>query len=1187
MGKGLIVCLLLLAVSSPTRGQVRRRKGQRVNSLVLQDEEKGAVCPMEIAFLLDSSESAKTLLFETQRRFVLSLAKQIMQIQVKPHGRELRFRLALLQYSSSVLLEHRFHDWQNLEKFEQRVNAMAYIGHGTYSSYALGNATQLFTDETKSESLRVALLMTDGVDHPQSPDTVSTAAVMKGHGIRLFAIGLSDRAREGPNSAKLRSVASPPPLQHVLSLTDALLEKKLLKELVSCQQPKICLCDKGERGPPGFPGKKGDPGADGSSGLRGPKGEPGVNGRPGIEGIEGRPGFKGEKGERGECGAPGLKGEQGVEGSQGPQGPRGEQGPNGPPGDLGPEGQTGPKGDRGPSGIPGPPGDIGIGFPGPKGEKGNQGHPGPAGPIAVGEPGLPGPPGLPGVQGTQGIPGEGLPGPKGDRGYDGPRGLRGPPGPEIKGDKGNAGPPGPPGPVGHPGLGIQGEKARPMKYETFSIKDGNQGPVGPPGPRGVPGVGLTGPKGNQGFPGEQGSRGERGIGEPGPKGEPGQNGSAGIPGIPGEDGAVGPKGDTGFPGPRGPEGTPGKGVPGGKGDRGDRGPRGLPGVAGSVGPAGAKGEPGSTGLMGMPGPPGRGLPGSKGDPGPPGPAGAVGDPGFGLVGPKGDRGLSGPVGPPGPKGDGYAGPQGPPGAPGSPGEIGPERIGLPGPKGDRGFPGRPGQSGPPGIGLLGPKGSIGQPGPQGLQGPPGEGIQGPKGEPGFQGTTGPRGPPGDGFPGEKGDRGLTGERGKKGEKGEYGAPGNTGRVGKPGQKGEPGLTVSCGVKCRESPLELVFVIDSSESVGPKNFDTVKDFVNALIDRVSVSREATRIGVVLYSHISKVVVSLQQQSGQDDLKAAVRKMPYLGEGTYTGSAIKHANQVFQASRPGVRKVAIVLTDGQSDQRDEVKLEEAVHEAHATSVEMFVIGVVNRSDPLYQEFANEMNSMASDPDDEHVYLIDDFMTLPALESKLLSRICESEDGTLFSPIPSSFLPPGTPVTADLRPHEIPERTDTPTFNGDYVRISKEPGPPGEPQAPPFFQGAKPGSHTTQDNQTRALNEDEDHRISLTNDLATAPVRERIPRLPITSPTGIPRVNPEFILETQPLSSTHPLSSPVRDTLVSGKGCDQRLDPGPCRQYVVKWYYDGAANSCAQFWFGGCKGNQNQFETEASCRQACVRG
>uniref|UniRef100_A0A3B5AZZ6 VWFA domain-containing protein n=1 Tax=Stegastes partitus TaxID=144197 RepID=A0A3B5AZZ6_9TELE len=188
------------------------------------------------------------------------------------------------------------------------------------------------------------------------------------------------------------------------------------------------------------------------------------------------------------------------------------------------------------------------------------------------------------------------------------------------------------------------------------------------------------------------------------------------------------------------------------------------------------------------------------------------------------------------------------------------------------------------------------------------------------------------------------------------------------------LQTSCGVTCRQTPLELVFVIDSSESVGPENFNVIKDFVNALIDRASVSRDTTRVGVVLYSHINIVVVSLGQEATRDEIKSSVRSMVYLGEGTFTGSAIQQANHVFKAARAGVRKVAIIITDGQADKRDSVSLESAVTEAQGSNIETFVIGVVNESDPLYEEFKKELSFMASDSDSDHVYLIDDFKSLP---------------------------------------------------------------------------------------------------------------------------------------------------------------------------------------------------------------------
>lgn len=176
-------------------------------------------------------------------------------------------------------------------------------------------------------------------------------------------------------------------------------------------------------------------------------------------------------------------------------------------------------------------------------------------------------------------------------------------------------------------------------------------------------------------------------------------------------------------------------------------------------------------------------------------------------------------------------------------------------------------------------------------------------------------------------------------------------------------------------MELVFVIDSSESVGPENFEIIKDFVIALVDRVTVGRNATRIGLVLYSLEVHLKFNLARYMTKQDVKQAIRNMPYMGEGTYTGTAIRKATQeAFYSARNGVRKVAIVITDGQTDKRESVKLDMAVREAHAANIEMYALGIVNTSDPTQTEFLRELNLIASDPDSEHMYLIDDFNTLP---------------------------------------------------------------------------------------------------------------------------------------------------------------------------------------------------------------------
>ncbi|XP_068876826.1 collagen alpha-1(XXVIII) chain-like isoform X5 [Aphelocoma coerulescens] len=1126
-----------------------------------QDED----CILEIAFLLDSSESAKDYNHEQQKKFVLQTVDRMKSLQLSS-GRTLRWRMALLQYSSTVFIEQTFHDWKGPEAFKSHVAPITHIGHGTYTTYAITNLTQLYMTEGTWGSVKVAVLFTDGVDHPRNPDIFAATADAKHQGIVFFTMGMTRVAEEVSNAAKLRRLASVPASRFVFNLQEKETVEKVLKEMKDlseeeCPQVDMCNCKKGERGLPGPAGKKGRTGDDGAPGLKGAKGDPGLNGIPGRDGIEGKSGYKGEKGERGECGIPGIKGDRGPEGPVGPRGVRGIQGPQGQSGDQGPEGLQGSKGERGLPGPPGLPGDTGIGLPGPKGDIGLTGRPGPVGPPGAGEPGL-----------------------TGDRGYDGPKGPRGLPGISIKGEKGDCGPPGLPGSVGLPGIGIQGEK-------------GVEGPKGPPGSRGLPGQGIPGPKGEQGLPGETGVPGERGIGEPGSKGDPGPSGLAGLPGLPGEDGAPGQKGEPGLPGLRGPEGAPGIGIQGEKGDQGQRGIRGLTGPTGVPGPVGAKGEPGAPGRLGMPGPPGRSVPGPKGDTGLPGLAGPIGEPGFGLPGAKGDRGLPGPPGPFGQKGDGYPGPPGLPGLPGIPGEQGADGVGLPGPKGDPGSRGPAGPPGSPGKGLPGPKGTIGRPGPPGSLGPPGEGIQGAKGEQGIQGMPGPRGPPGDGLLGEKGDRGATGDKGKKGEKGHVGDPGLSGEPGKTGPKGDQGLTrediiklikeiCGCGVKCKEIPMELVFVIDSSESVGPENFEIIKDFVIALVDRVTVGRNATRIGLVLYSLEVRLEFGLNKYPTRQDVKRAIRKMQYMGEGTYTGTAIRKATQEgFSGARAGVRKVALVLTDGQTDRREAVKLDLVVREAHAANIEMYAIGIVNTSDPAQAEFVHELNLIASDPDREHMYLIDDFNTLSALESKLVNQFCEDEHGTLIY----NHNENSATISGQSFHSVSPSSLHYILKNNNVNRQS--------------LSAQTPGVSTVESPLSLG---------HLPQPLAPYPERKKIKCLFQTKvpPVVYEAYEEEQDEEKQPtfltvdtravvplLSSKQPLSDKVMTSSLSATGstprpesvvdfqCKLRLDQGPCRVYTIRWYYDKKANACAQFWYGGCDGNANRFETEEECRQACV--
>ncbi|XP_059199013.1 collagen alpha-2(VI) chain-like [Centropristis striata] len=484
---------------------------------------------------------------------------------------------------------------------------------------------------------------------------------------------------------------------------------------------------------------------------------------------------------------------------------------------------------------------------------------------------------------------------------------------------------------------------------------------GPPGRKGPPGPkGLKGDRGRFGPKGAKGRAGDPGI--EGPIGQPGSKGEVGSKGDKGEIGSAGAKGVSGLSGKNGTDGQKGKmgriGAPGCKGDPGDKGPDGYHGEVGDTGPPGDNGQKGDPGLPGKSGPSGpagdqgpKGEHGNPGTPGPPGQKGTPGTPGFqgpnGEAGRRGDPGIKGGQGPDGLKGE--KGERGPAGLRGRPGEDGLDGAkgdqGLPGPRGQPGEQGGPGANGTTGNpGDPGPRGDTGKPGPKGDVGRQGfsyPGTRGATGERGDPGRRGPRGGRGDcgakGEPGDSGPPGEPGDPGQPGNPGERGPRGDPGNDGGPGPVGDPGLNdcdvmtyirETCGCcDCEKhcGALDIVFVIDSSESVGLTNFTLEKNFVINTINRLGsmandpASTIGTRVGVVQFSHngtFEAIRLNDANINSMAAFKTAVKNLEWIAGGTFTPSALKFAydNLIRDGKRAQAKVSVVVITDGRFDPRD---------------------------------------------------------------------------------------------------------------------------------------------------------------------------------------------------------------------------------------------------------------------------------
>ncbi|KAF6717443.1 Matrilin-4 [Oryzias melastigma] len=170
-------------------------------------------------------------------------------------------------------------------------------------------------------------------------------------------------------------------------------------------------------------------------------------------------------------------------------------------------------------------------------------------------------------------------------------------------------------------------------------------------------------------------------------------------------------------------------------------------------------------------------------------------------------------------------------------------------------------------------------------------------------------------------------------------------------------------KCKPGPLDLIFLIDSSRSVRPHEFETMRKLMIDILNSLEIGLDSTRVGVVQYSSQVRSEFSLKTHADLDSVVAGIRRIIPLAQGTMTGLAIRYMmNEAFtveQGDRPKVPNVAVIVTDG----RPQDRVAEVAAEARQRGIEIFAVGVA-RAD------MTSLRAMASPPFEDHVFLEESF-------------------------------------------------------------------------------------------------------------------------------------------------------------------------------------------------------------------------
>ncbi|XP_042357107.1 matrilin-3-like [Plectropomus leopardus] len=187
--------------------------------------------------------------------------------------------------------------------------------------------------------------------------------------------------------------------------------------------------------------------------------------------------------------------------------------------------------------------------------------------------------------------------------------------------------------------------------------------------------------------------------------------------------------------------------------------------------------------------------------------------------------------------------------------------------------------------------------------------------------------------------------------------------------------------CRNRPIDLVFIIDSSRSVRPAEFEKAKEFLQDMVESLEIGSDATRVGLVNYASTVQIEFLLKTYFSKSSLKQALARVEPLASGTMTGMAIKTAMEKAFTAEAGARtssmniaKVAIIVTDG----RPQDKVEDVSAAARASGIEIYAVGV-DRADMM------SLRLMASQPHDDHVFYVETYGVIEKLTSKFRETLC----------------------------------------------------------------------------------------------------------------------------------------------------------------------------------------------------------
>ncbi|XP_056397940.1 integrin alpha-1 [Hyla sarda] len=208
-------------------------------------------------------------------------------------------------------------------------------------------------------------------------------------------------------------------------------------------------------------------------------------------------------------------------------------------------------------------------------------------------------------------------------------------------------------------------------------------------------------------------------------------------------------------------------------------------------------------------------------------------------------------------------------------------------------------------------------------------------------------------------------------------------------------SIAPGVQECITQLDLVIVLDGSNSVYP--WVSVTEFLQKLFQKMTIHPTQTQVSIVQYGENVTHEFNLNTHASTESVLQAARKIKQRG-GSLTLTALgidtarKEAFSEERGARRGVKKVMVVVTDGES--HDGYRLKKVTNECERDGIETYAIAILgsyNRGNISTEKLVNEILSIASEPKEKHFFNVSEELALSTIVESLGERIFALEATT----------------------------------------------------------------------------------------------------------------------------------------------------------------------------------------------------